>query len=111
MRNGLFSNHIVCLQGLWEEGGRRIAVVGLPPIGCLPIVITLNFDKTTLTRGCVDSYSAAARGFNQILKKELKSMQSKLAKDNVKLYYVDSYGPLADMIHNFHNYGIWMKIS
>ncbi|XP_022978719.1 GDSL esterase/lipase At5g45960-like isoform X1 [Cucurbita maxima] len=93
------------LQGLWEEGGRRIAVVGLPPIGCLPIVITLNLDKTTLPRGCVESYSAAARGFNQILRMELKSMQSKLAKDNVKFFYVDSYEPLADMIHNFHNYG------
>lgn len=32
-------------------------------------------------------------------------MQSKLAESGAKFYYVDSYGPLADMIAGFHKYG------
>lgn len=93
------------LQGLWAEGGRKIAVVGLPPMGCLPAVITLNSDDPLAQRDCVESYSSVARTFNQILQKELQSMQSKLAESGAKFYYVDSYGPLADMIAGFHKYG------
>ncbi|KGN49276.1 GDSL esterase/lipase At5g45960 [Cucumis sativus] len=94
------------LQGLWAEGGRKIAVVGLPPMGCLPAVITLNSDDTLVRRrGCVEAYSSAARTFNQILQKELQSMQSKLAESGAKFYYVDSYGPLSDMIAGFNKYG------
>ncbi|XP_022142266.1 GDSL esterase/lipase At5g45960 isoform X1 [Momordica charantia] len=93
------------ISGLWAEGGRRIVLVGLPPMGCLPAVITLNSDDAVLRRGCVESYSSAARGFNEILQKELVSMQSNLAESGAKFYYVDSYGPLADMIHDHRKYG------
>lgn len=32
-------------------------------------------------------------------------MQSNLAESGAKFYYVDSYGPLADMIHDHRKYG------
>ncbi|KAB1222003.1 hypothetical protein CJ030_MR2G018495 [Morella rubra] len=67
------------IQGLWDEGARKIMVPGLGPIGCLPIVITLNSNNANLQRGCVEEYSSVARGFNLKLQQELNFMQLSLA--------------------------------
>ena len=91
------------MQELWEEGAREIAVVGLPPMGCLPVMITLNrFDGV---RGCLDKYSSVARDYNQMLQHELQLMQHRFSNPAANFYYVDIYGPLADMIQAPQKYG------
>ncbi|KAA8519719.1 hypothetical protein F0562_013975 [Nyssa sinensis] len=91
------------LQGLWKQGARRMAVVGLPPMGCLPIVITLFSDSAIMHRACVDFYSSVARAFNVKFENMLNAMQSSLANLGSRIVYIDAYGPLSEMIQG-HTY-------
>ncbi|KAE8700531.1 GDSL esterase/lipase [Hibiscus syriacus] len=86
------------LQDLWDEGARRITVTGLPPMGCLPAVITLNSKNAILDRGCIEKFSRAAMEYNQMLQNELNSMKSRLAHLGAKIAYIDIFTPLVDMI-------------
>ncbi|KAL6574046.1 hypothetical protein OROHE_001588 [Orobanche hederae] len=85
------------LQGLLDEGARRIGVVGLPPMGCLPIVITLYADNPILKRDCISNFSSIARDYNQKLQKELNDMQLQLQPSGSRIAYMDVFGPLEDM--------------
>lgn len=93
------------IQDLLKEGARKIAVAGLPPMGCLPIMITLNSDNSFQERGCMDKYSSIAREYNQMLQHEVQLMQLSLSNHGVKIYYIDIYRPLADMIQEHEKYG------
>ncbi|GMI82323.1 hypothetical protein like AT5G45960 [Hibiscus trionum] len=86
------------LQDLWDEGARRIAVTGLPPMGCLPAVITLNSESAILERGCIEKFSRAGMEYNQMLQNELNSMQGRLVHLGAKITYIDIFTPLIDMI-------------
>ncbi|XVF87393.1 hypothetical protein PTKIN_Ptkin18bG0116600 [Pterospermum kingtungense] len=86
------------LQNLWDEGARRIAVAGLPPMGCLPAVITLYSENTILERGCIEKYSRVAMEYNQMLKTEANSMRGRLAHLGARIDYIDIFTPLVDMI-------------
>nr|GMD11523.1 GDSL esterase/lipase At5g45960-like [Ipomoea batatas] len=90
------------IQDLIKEGAKVIGVVGMPPIGCLPAVITL-FSGTDLisSRQCLDSYSAAAREYNHMLQEKLKALES----PSTKIIFADIYKPLEDMIQNPTKYG------
>ncbi|KAE8732715.1 GDSL esterase/lipase [Hibiscus syriacus] len=83
---------------LWDEGARRIAVTGLPPMGCLPVVITLNSGNAILERGCIEKFSRTGMEYNQMLQIELNSMQGRYAHLGAKITYVDIFTPLVDMI-------------
>ncbi|KAK2382720.1 GDSL esterase/lipase [Trifolium repens] len=89
------------IQNLWTEGARKIAFVGLPPMGCLPIMITFHSNDAFFQRSCVDKYSAVARAHNMILQHELFLMQLNFSNPRdhgAKISYIDIYGPLANMI-------------
>ncbi|KAL4281154.1 hypothetical protein GQ457_03G036560 [Hibiscus cannabinus] len=86
------------LQDLWSEGARRIAVTGLPPMGCLPVVITLNSESAILERGCIEKFSRAGMEYNQMLQNELNSMQGRLAHLGAIITYIDIFTPLVDMV-------------
>ncbi|OMO65239.1 Lipase, GDSL [Corchorus olitorius] len=94
------------LQELWDEGARTIAVTGLPPMGCLPAVITLNSENAVLDRGCIQKFNQVAIEYNQVLQNELNSMRRRLAHLGAKIDYIDIYTPLADMIqgHGKHEF-------
>ncbi|XP_019097857.1 PREDICTED: GDSL esterase/lipase At5g45960-like isoform X2 [Camelina sativa] len=91
------------IQGLWKEGARKIVVVGLPPIGCLPIVITLFSGEALTNRRCIDRFSAVATNYNYLLQKELGLMQMSLAGS--KILYLDVYNSLYEIIHDNHKFG------
>nr|KYP72077.1 GDSL esterase/lipase At5g45960 family [Cajanus cajan] len=94
------------IQNLWREGARKIAVLGLPPIGCLPIMITFNSHNVFLERGCVDKYSSVARDHNMMLQHELFFMQLNFSNPaGAKISYIDTYGPLDNMIQVRQNLG------
>ncbi|XVE51419.1 hypothetical protein DITRI_Ditri02bG0038700 [Diplodiscus trichospermus] len=86
------------LQDLLDEGARRIGVAGLPPMGCLPVVITLNSGNPMLERGCIKTYSRIAMEYNQMLQNEVNSMRGRLAHIGTKIVYIDIFTPLVDMI-------------
>ena len=92
-------------QGLWAEGARRMLVVGLSPMGCLPIMMTLNSGNPILQRGCLDQYSSVARDYNKILQNELQLMQKSLASFGTRISYVDTYDLATKIIKEPQNYG------
>ncbi|KAL0353024.1 UNVERIFIED_CONTAM: GDSL esterase/lipase [Sesamum angustifolium] len=85
------------LQALLGEGARRIGVVGLPPMGCLPVVITLYSDSPILKRDCISNFSSIGQDYNQMLKNELNSMQLQIQSSGARIAYIDIYGPLEAM--------------
>ncbi|CAN4087195.1 unnamed protein product [Withania somnifera] len=89
------------LQGLINEGARVVGIAGVPPFGCLPVVITIDSGNAFQPRRCVESYSAVAREYNLLLQRLLKTMQN----HGKKLFYFDIYNPLNDMIQNPIKYG------
>ncbi|XP_031266670.1 GDSL esterase/lipase At5g45960 [Pistacia vera] len=86
------------IQSLWKEEARIIAVSGLPPMGCLPAVITLFSDNANiLERGCIEKFNTVARDFNRMLQNEVNELNITNTL-GARLYYVDIYAPLIDMI-------------
>ncbi|XP_065878674.1 GDSL esterase/lipase At5g45960 isoform X2 [Euphorbia lathyris] len=94
----ILHNSLQFLQELFDEGARKMLFATLPPMGCLPIVITLFSKDPILERGCLDHYSSVAREFNSMLEYELNKMNLRLAKQGFKIALNDAYGPLIDMI-------------
>ena len=93
---------------MWDEGARKIGVSGLPPMGCLPIVDTFSSNNNFTNRSCIEQYSSVARDYNQMLQTELDEMQQNSANHGAKIYYVDIYGPLFDMVQYPEKYGEWI---
>ncbi|KAL5728072.1 hypothetical protein ACHQM5_001195 [Ranunculus cassubicifolius] len=97
------------LQGLLDHGARKIGIAGLPPIGCLPNIITMHSsynDPTFLQRPCIESYSIIAKDYNQMLQNELKMVQKNLpANSGMVIVYSDIYEPILSMIRNHEKYG------
>ncbi|XP_012830470.1 PREDICTED: GDSL esterase/lipase At5g45960-like [Erythranthe guttata] len=67
----------------------------LPPIGCMPIVITVTSGEANGQRRCVDSLSTVALDYNQKLQNKLTAMDN---SSSSAIYYADIYQPLNDMI-------------
>lgn len=67
----------ITLQEVRDLGVRKIGVVGLPPMGCLPMVITLEPHKLGFEipeRGCIDSLNSLSSDYNQKLQDELMAL-------------------------------------
>ncbi|CAI9756450.1 unnamed protein product [Fraxinus pennsylvanica] len=90
------------IQGLINEGARLIALVGLPPMGCLPIVITLTSGVTFTRRACFESLNSLAFDYNQKLQNEIKAMQT---DDGPMIVYFDIHQPLINIIQNPSQFG------
>ncbi|XP_027931205.1 GDSL esterase/lipase At5g45960-like [Vigna unguiculata] len=95
------------IQNLLAEGARKIVIAGIPPMGCLPLMITMNSPNALFQRHCIDKYSSIARDYNLLLQHQLHKMQLHLnsSASNVKIYYVDIYKPIADMIQSRKRFG------
>ncbi|KAI3764951.1 hypothetical protein L2E82_14969 [Cichorium intybus] len=100
----LMNKELDFLQGLWNEGARKIGVAGLPPMGCLPIVITLFSENAVSDRGCIDYFSSVARTYNSMLQTGLNIMQFNNAHQGGRITYFDTYSPLFDVVAG-HKYG------
>ncbi|GLT39280.1 hypothetical protein SLA2020_134780 [Shorea laevis] len=85
---------------LYELGARRIAVSGVPSIGCIPSQRTLKGDKT---RNCAEDINHAASLFNSKLSNQVDSLKKSLT--GLKAAYFDAYNPSLSMIQNPQKYG------
>ncbi|CAI0475419.1 unnamed protein product [Linum tenue] len=87
-----FATHLVSTYGdrirtLYGYGARKIAVVGVGKIGCVPR--TMDLFGTNGTK-CIQNVNLAAQYFNKQLKKLVVDLNKEL-KD-AKLIYINSYG-------------------
>lgn len=99
-------NLIVCsmliLQGLCDLGAERIVVAGLPPVGCLPIVITLESKDRIHDRSCITPHNAISNDYNRKLQALLQDYS---ALRHVHIIYADIYKPLLDLVLAPAKYG------
>ncbi|ONI32330.1 hypothetical protein PRUPE_1G361600 [Prunus persica] len=89
------------VQKLYTLGARRIGVISVPPIGCIPAQRTLGGGPE---RKCVERYNEAAELFNKKLSAELDCLNSHQFHATVAVF-MDVYGPFLDIIHNPKKYG------
>lgn len=97
------------LQELYNLGCRNIAVVGLPPIGCIPLQITAKF-KNPKDRKCIEKENLDSELYNKKLERLLLHVQATLPGS--KVVYADVYSPLANLINQPEKYGeIYYKLN
>ncbi|OMO65238.1 Lipase, GDSL [Corchorus olitorius] len=78
-------------------GITRLVVVGVPPLGCMPLVKTLMNEET-----CVEKYNTLSFSFNSKIKQKLAALRTTLG---MKIGYVDAYGIIQDAVNNPKKYG------
>ncbi|KAK8672355.1 hypothetical protein V6N13_110727 [Hibiscus sabdariffa] len=91
------------VEEIYDLGCRKIIVVGLPPIGCLPFQMKLRLENPR-NRHCLEDQNSDARSYNKKLVRLLPEIQAELPRS--KLVYADAYQPLMDMINHPEQYGI-----
>ncbi|XP_020261593.1 GDSL esterase/lipase EXL3-like isoform X2 [Asparagus officinalis] len=87
------------LEELYNLGTREIAVVGLPPLGCLPSQRTL---AGGIPRDCVSSYNQASENYNVKLSREVEILQKKFV--GATIIYIDIYQKLLHLIQDPSKY-------
>ncbi|KAG0627926.1 hypothetical protein M758_2G238800 [Ceratodon purpureus] len=90
------------LQELYDLGGRNVAVLGLPPLGCLPSQITLHGKGNP---GCVEEYNARSFIFNKVFI-DLINNELKPNFHGGRLIYIDDYTIFEKILSNPGSYGI-----
>jgi len=88
------------MQELYGLGARRIGVIGMPNIGCVPSQRTIGGG---IERGCSDFENQAARLFNSKLVSQMKAFENKFPE--AKLVYLDIYTSLTQLVQNPAKYG------
>ncbi|OMO55771.1 Lipase, GDSL [Corchorus capsularis] len=90
------------LQELYGLGARRIGLLGLPPIGCVPSQRTIGGGKN---RDCYDHENELARLFNDKLSGVVESLKATYNLPDTKIIFLDIYYPLLSLIENGAKYG------
>uniref|UniRef100_A0A7N0RBV3 GDSL esterase/lipase n=1 Tax=Kalanchoe fedtschenkoi TaxID=63787 RepID=A0A7N0RBV3_KALFE len=90
------------VQALYKLGVRNMLITGLPPVGCLPIQMSLK-RHNLLKPVCVAEQNADSVIYN----KKAVNMFSVMEKEcpGLKLGYANIYDPLLDMIEHAPKFG------
>ncbi|KAH9302863.1 hypothetical protein KI387_014446, partial [Taxus chinensis] len=99
-QNLLIQSLTVFIQNVYSEGCTRLAIIGLPPFGCLPSQITLH---NLLQDTCVEEFNEVARSFNTKIK--LLAGEIELNYSGLQIVYLDIYDTLADIVNFPIKYG------
>lgn len=91
----LMSKYIKDIHGV---GAKRFVLVGIPPMGCLPVVRTILDSK-----GCVSAYNDVAVSMNSKLLAELAALRKELG---IRTAYLDIYRILTEATDSPRKYGI-----
>lgn len=88
---------------MYRIGGRRLVVVGVPPMGCIPLVRTIMGEAK-----CVDTYNRVAFSFNSKIQKELIAVRSTIG---MKTAFVDAFTIIQNAVNNPQKYGQFLPPS
>lgn len=97
------------VQRLYMRGARKIVVVGLPPIGCLPTQVTtqsiVNIVRSVFgaQRVCINQDNIDSEGYNTRLQDLISTLNSRYPEIHIE--YADIYHPMADLLENPNRYG------
>lgn len=81
-------------------GARRIGVISLGPVGCVPLQRTVEGGKN---RDCVESINEGSMMYNSKLSSSIMSLSKELP--DARLVYLENYRQTNDMIQNSSHYG------
>ncbi|XP_044460794.1 GDSL esterase/lipase At5g45950-like [Mangifera indica] len=96
-QNFLVSLIVENIKKMKRLGATRLVVVGIPPLGCMPLVKTL-MDQST----CVESYNKAASSFNTKIQEKLAAIRATL---QVKSAYLDCFNIIQYAVNHPKKYG------
>jgi phospholipase/lecithinase/hemolysin len=88
------------VEDLLRAGARRVAFIGIPPIGCVPSQRTMSGG---LVRGCSQGHNEIAVAYNAGVEKELATLRRRYP--GTLLVFMDIYGILYDMMMHPQSYG------
>ncbi|XP_022717905.1 GDSL esterase/lipase At4g26790 [Durio zibethinus] len=94
---GIASNFI---RELYKLGARKIAIGGLPPMGCLPLERTTN---AFFGSECIEEYNNVAKDFNKKLEIAVSELKQELG--GIQLVQSNPYDKLLEMIQNPSYFG------
>ncbi|GAB4847563.1 hypothetical protein Ancab_026624 [Ancistrocladus abbreviatus] len=92
------------LEDLYGEGARRMILLSLPPLGCLPYIRT---ELGGLLRYCVEERIQVSAQFNSILKTRIDSLNRKLP--GAKIVYFEAYNSLLDLVNDLQKSGFLVR--
>ncbi|KAA3457557.1 GDSL esterase/lipase EXL3-like [Gossypium australe] len=98
--NARYANQF--LQDLYGLGARRIGLLGLPPIGCVPSQRTIGGGKN---RDCYEAENQLAIVYNAKLSGVIDSLKAVYTLPDTKFIFLDIYYPLLSLIQNPAKYG------
>ena len=99
---GIASNFI---RELYKLGARKIAIGGLPPMGCLPLERTTNMFHGS---ECIEEYNNVAKDFNKKLQGSVTELKQELS--GIQLVQSNAYDKLLEMIQNPSQFGKFLAI-
>ncbi|KAL5200623.1 hypothetical protein ABZP36_021826 [Zizania latifolia] len=89
------------VEDLIQAGGaRRVAFIGMPPIGCVPSQRTMSGGSE---RGCSAGHNEIAVAYNAGLSRRMEELGRRYP--GTRLVFMDIYGFLMDMMMRPHAYG------
>ncbi|GLJ22975.1 hypothetical protein SUGI_0433430 [Cryptomeria japonica] len=88
------------IRNVSREGATKIAIVGLPPFGCLPSQITLH---NITGNNCFEEFNEVASSFNAKIKALIENIKPDYP--GVLIFYEDLYDKLLDIIKSPTKYG------
>lgn len=88
------------VEDLIGAGARRVAFIGIPPIGCVPSQRTMSGG---IDRGCSQGHNEVAVAYNDGMVQQLAALRAKYP--GRLLVFMDIYGFLYDMMMHPRSYG------
>ncbi|EOY23881.1 GDSL-like Lipase/Acylhydrolase superfamily protein [Theobroma cacao] len=99
--DSMISNLTIQLKRLHELGARKLLVVGVGPLGCIPFVRAFNL----LPSGkCSAQVNALIQGYNEKLKELLNRLNQEMGPEAI-FVFANSYDIFMKIIVNYHQYG------
>jgi len=89
---------------LYDFGARKVAVVGVGQIGCIPYELArLDGDASSRGRRCNDGINKAISMYNAGLYRMVRRFNSELP--GAKFVYVNTFESSKDLVNNAASYG------
>lgn len=92
------------IRELYNLGARKIAIGGLPPMGCLPLERTTNI---FFGSECIEEFNNVAVDFNKKLQGRVMGLKQELS--GVQLVQTNAYDKLLEMIQNPSQFGKFLS--
>ena len=96
-----YSYYVSVFQEIYEKGGRKLGVLSLGPLGCIPAMKAI---KKPGTGECIEEASEQAKLHNKALSKVLQKLESKLKGFKYSMF--DFYSTFEDRMENPSKYGM-----